>query len=153
MTSPFPDIPLPRGTVAPPFTLAASDGKQVELGPVLARLRALLVFYPGNDTPGCNRQLTMVRDEMERYRRAGVSPFGLNHAPAAAHADYAGRLGLPFPLLSDPGLLVARAYHAVRPDREEIDRTVYLIERDGTIIFSARGAPGADIVLEGLPEA
>lgn len=153
MTAPFPDIPRPVGSEAPGFRLEGSDGRVTELGQVLRESRALLLFYPGNDTPGCNRRLAAARDEIDRYRRAGVRLFGVNQAAPAAHADYASRLGLPFLLLSDPGLVVSRRYHAVRAGIEEIDRTVYLIDRDGAIIFSARGAPGADIVLEDLGEA
>lgn len=152
MTAPFSDIPLPPGSAAPAFRLAASDGTTVELRQALAASDVLLLFYPGNDTPGCDRQLRTAREEFERFASVGIRPFGVNPAAVEAHADYARRLGLPFPLLSDPGLQVARQYHAVRPDRAEIDRTVYLVGRDGVIRFSARGAPGADIVLEGLEE-
>lgn len=148
-----PDIPLGVGARAPDFTLSASDGRTVHLAEVLAADRALLVFYPGNDTPGCDRQLSVLREEFATYRRAGVRPFGVNPAAVAAHADYAARLELPFPLLSDPDLAVARAYQAVRPGIDRIDRTVYLIERDGTVGFGARGAPGAEITLEALGEA
>lgn len=148
-----PDHPLGVGARAPDLTLSASDGGTVRLAEVLATDRALLVFYPGNDTPGCDRQLSVLRDEFETYRRAGVRPFGVNPAAVAAHADYAARLELPFPLLSDPDLAVARAYQAVRPGTDRIDRTVYLIDRDGTVRFGARGAPGAEITLEALGEA
>jgi peroxiredoxin len=40
------------GEQAPDFTLEASDGKQYTLSEVLAGSRALLIFYPGNNTPG-----------------------------------------------------------------------------------------------------
>ena len=153
VTGPFPDVPLPVGSEAPAFRLEGSDGKVSDLGQVLERSRVLLLFYPGNDTPGCNRQLAAARDEIDRYERAGIRLFGVNPAIPAAHADYASRLGLPFTLLSDPGLAVSQRYHAVRLGIEEIDRTVYLIDRDGAIIFSARGAPGADIILEDLGES
>jgi peroxiredoxin Q/BCP len=87
---------------------------------------------------------------MPLFERHQVRPFGVNPAPAASHAEYAERLGLPFPLLSDPGLAVATAYGAVRPDGVTIARSVVLVERDGTIAYSQAGAPGADIVLEAL---
>ena len=58
--------------------------------------------------------------------------------------------GCNFPLLSDPGLVMARAYGALRPDGLTIARSVVLIEQDGTIVYSQAGAPGADIVLEAL---
>jgi peroxiredoxin len=40
------------GAVAPDFSLPASDGKTYRLSDVLTCSRALLIFYPGNNTPG-----------------------------------------------------------------------------------------------------
>lgn len=91
-----------------------------------------------------------MRDELPEYERRGVRPFGVNPAPATSHADYARRLGLPFPLLSDPGLAITRAYGALRPDGAAIARSVVLIERDGTVAYSQAGAPGAAVVLNAL---
>lgn len=73
----------------------------------------------------------------------------MNPASAASHAGYAKRLGLPFPLLSDPGLGISRAYGATRPDGTGISRSVVLVDREGTVGYSQAGAPGAEIVLEG----
>jgi thioredoxin-dependent peroxiredoxin len=91
-----------------------------------------------------------VRDDLPIYERERVRPFGVNPASAESHAGYAERLRLPFPLLSDPDLAVARAYGAVRPDGLTIARSVVLIGEDGTILYSQAGAPGAEIVLEAL---
>jgi peroxiredoxin Q/BCP len=91
-----------------------------------------------------------VRDDLPIYERERVRPFGVNPASAESHTGYAERLRLPFPLLSDPDLMVARAYGAVRPDGLTIARSVVLIEQDGTILYSQAGAPGAEIVLEAL---
>jgi peroxiredoxin len=43
---------LPPGSVAPDFTAAASDGRTYQLRQLLQESRVLLVFYPGNNTPG-----------------------------------------------------------------------------------------------------
>jgi peroxiredoxin len=91
-----------------------------------------------------------VRDDLPRYTRHHVRPYGVNPASAESHAGYAERLRLNFPLLSDPGLVVARAYGALRPDGQTIARSVVLVARDGTVAYSQAGAPGADIVLEAL---
>jgi peroxiredoxin Q/BCP len=40
------------GARAPDFTLEGSDGRRYTLSDVLRRSRVLLVFYPGNNTPG-----------------------------------------------------------------------------------------------------
>ena len=91
-----------------------------------------------------------MRDEIDRYQARGVRPFGVNPASVEEHASYAARLRLPFTLLSDPELLVSRAYGALRPDGREIARSVCLVDRDGTVRYSQAGAPGAEIVLESL---
>jgi peroxiredoxin len=43
---------LPAGITAPDFTASASDGRTYQLRRLLAEGRVLLVFYPGNNTPG-----------------------------------------------------------------------------------------------------
>jgi thioredoxin-dependent peroxiredoxin len=39
-------------TKAPDFTAAASDGETYRLADLLKRSHVVLVFYPGNNTPG-----------------------------------------------------------------------------------------------------
>jgi thioredoxin-dependent peroxiredoxin len=94
--------------------------------------------------------LSAVRDDLPLYARHSIRPFGVNPASAASHAGYVERLRLTFPLLSDPGLVMARAYGALRPGGVTIARSVVLIEQDGTIAYSQVGAPGVGIVLEAL---
>ena len=43
---------LQPGSIAPDFTAAASDGQTYQLERLLQKSRVLLVFYPGNNTPG-----------------------------------------------------------------------------------------------------
>jgi peroxiredoxin Q/BCP len=88
-----------------------------------------------------------VRDEIETFRTNGVQPLGVNPASVTAHASYARKLGLLFPLLSDSDRALATAYHALKPDGRGIQRTVYAIRSDGTIAFAARGAPLANDIV------
>jgi peroxiredoxin len=43
---------LQPGTAAPSFSAPASDGRTYTLPRLLDQARVLLVFYPGNNTPG-----------------------------------------------------------------------------------------------------
>ena len=43
---------LSPGEAAPDFTAAASDGRTYTLSELARASRVLLVFYPGNNTPG-----------------------------------------------------------------------------------------------------
>lgn len=93
-----------------------------------------------------------MRDEILTYTEHDIRPFGVNPAPARSHATYAAKLKLPFPLLSDPDLSIGRAYESLKPNGAGIARSVCLIDRDGTVLYTQAGAPGAAIVLESLPE-
>ena len=145
--------PLTPGTLAPDFSLAASNGSTVRLSAVLEQGGVVLAFYPGNHTQMCDRQLRVMKEELDLFRAAGVTPFGVNPASAQEHEEYAASLELPFLLLSDPGLVVARRWQAVSPLGDQVTRTVYLVDRTGTIRFAARGMPGAEITLEAFEEA
>ena len=91
-----------------------------------------------------------MRDEIQTYTDHQIRPFGVNPASVESHATYAGKLGLPFPLLSDPNLEISRAYGTLKPDGRGIARSVCLIDQDGRVLYSQAGAPGAAVVLEGL---
>ncbi len=90
---------------------------------------------------------------MANFERAGVQPFGVNPAGVDSHASYAKKLGFNFPLLSDPDRAMARAYHALREDGKGIQRSVYVVKRDGTIAFAERGAPPVDDIVAPLTRA
>jgi thioredoxin-dependent peroxiredoxin len=88
-----------------------------------------------------------VRDEIAKFKSAGLQPFGVNPADIPSHKKYVDSMHFNFPLLSDPDRAIARAYHALKDDNRGIQRTVYVIGRDGTVRFAQRGAPPvADIV-------
>jgi peroxiredoxin Q/BCP len=138
---------LKPGDAAPAFDARGSDGQRHTLASLLAAGPVVLIFYPGNNTPGCNRQLSTVRDALHRFEAAGVQPLGVNPATVEAHMRYAGKMEFGFPLLSDPDREIARAYGALKPDGRGIQRTVYAIARDGRIAFGVRGAPApADVI-------
>jgi peroxiredoxin len=93
-----------------------------------------------------------VRDEIQAYTNHDVRPFGVNPAPVQNHAEYAAKLKLPFPLLSDSGLQISRAYGSLKPLKMGVARSVCLIDRDGLVLYSQAGAPGAEIILESVGE-
>jgi peroxiredoxin Q/BCP len=91
-----------------------------------------------------------VRDEIQTYTDHNIRPFGVNPAPVEKHTAYAEKLGLPFPLLSDADRMISAAYGSVKPIIPGIARSVCLIDRDGTVLYTQAGAPGAAIILESL---
>ena len=94
-----------------------------------------------------------MRDEQSKFQSRGVRTLGVNPASVPDHEKYVAKFRFNFPLLSDPERAAAKAYRALKPDGKGIVRTVYLIGRDGRVLFGKRGAPGADEVLGALPGA
>jgi peroxiredoxin len=84
---------------------------------------------------------------MAKFKQASIQPFGVNPAGVDSHHSYVEKLGFNFPLLSDPERAIARAYAALKDDGKGIQRTVYVIDRDGTVRFAQRGAPPVDAIV------
>jgi len=88
-----------------------------------------------------------VRDEIKKFQSAKMQPFGVNPASVESHRGYVDKMQFNFPLLSDPERTIAGAYNALKEDGVRIQRTVYVIGRDGTVRFAQRGAPPVDDIV------
>jgi len=135
--------PLPTGSQAPDFTLPKQDGGSVSLSKLRGN-NVVLVFYPGDDTPVCRKQLCEFRDQWAQARQRNTQVFGVNPASAGSHFKFQEKYHLPFPLLVDAGQKVAALYHA---NGLFVKRTVYLIGPDGVVRYAQRGKPGPSEVL------
>ncbi|MGH3478760.1 MAG: redoxin domain-containing protein [Nocardioidaceae bacterium] len=111
------------GAELPDLTLPATSGGDIHL----RRLDELTVLYaypmtgrPGVDLPagwdsipgarGCTAEACGFRDHHAELRSVGVGTvFGLSSQDTDYQREMTARLGLPFPVLSDPSLQVARS--------------------------------------------
>jgi thioredoxin-dependent peroxiredoxin len=105
------DVRLAPGDQAPDFTLPDADGTQVSLSSLRGQ-HVIIYFYPAAMTPGCTKQACDFRDGRPALADAGYAVLGISPDPPAKLARFRDRDGLTFPLLSDPGLAVLRAYGA-----------------------------------------
>jgi len=135
--------PLPVGSPAPEFSLPDDSGHTVSLASLRGK-SVVLVFYPGDDTPGCTRQLCQFRDDWSEAVARGMEIFGVNPQGTASHVKFRRKFNFPFPLLVDAGQKVAALYHA---NGLIVKRTVYRIGPDGVIQFARRGMPSPKEVL------
>jgi peroxiredoxin Q/BCP len=100
------------GEVAPDFTLPSTEGA-IRLSDRLKHRAVLLVFYPGDDTPVCTRQLCDYRDHLGAFEKLQVDVLGVNPQSLASHQKFADKHGLSFPLLADTHKSVCRDYGAL----------------------------------------
>jgi len=94
----------------------------------------VLAFYPKDFTSGCTAEMQTFTEQYDSLFGPDVVVVGINADSLETHQRFAARLGLPFRLLTDPDLKVARKYGsydgAGRPRR-----TVYVIGPDGRVRY------------------
>jgi len=141
---------IPVGQPAPDFTTRDEYGDPVALSELLEAHQVVLIFYPGNNTPVCTRQLCAVRDDWAAFQQRNAIVLGVNPARSVRHAKFARRHGFPFPLLDDEGSRIASAYGAA--GLLWIKRSVYVIRRDGRVALAERGVVPHKRILAALNE-
>jgi thioredoxin-dependent peroxiredoxin len=129
---------LGPGDVAPDFTLPDADGREVSLASLRGQT-VIIYFYPAAMTPGCTAQACDFRDSLPDLSGAGYAVLGISPDPPAKLAKFRDRDGLTFPLLSDPGLGVLKAYGAYGEKTmygtttTGVIRSTFVVNADGTI--------------------
>jgi peroxiredoxin len=138
------------GTQVPRLELPTTDGFGVDLAEAA---QGLLVVYayprtgrPGEDLPegwdeipgarGCTPQSCSFRDHHAEMAALGAKVLGLSAQTTAYQAELAERLGLPYPLASDPLLTVADALGLPTFEVKDVGRLyrrLTFIARAGTI--------------------
>jgi peroxiredoxin len=135
------------GMTVPDLALAATTGGMVSLAKLAGR--AIVYAYPRTGTPGeispvddwdmipgargCTPQSCAFRDHFAEMKAAGVAQvFGLSTQTTAYQREMAERLHLPFPVLSDTDLVLAKALRL--PTMRVADMT--LLKRMALVIDS-----------------
>ena len=127
------------GDPAPDFSLPSTQG-EFRLKDRLERRAVLLVFYPGDDTPVCTKQLCDYRDNLAVFGDLGVDVIGVNPQPLASHEAFAKKFSLPFPLAADEDKGVCRAYGTLS-FLGYAQRALVLVGRDGKIKYKRSDFP------------
>ncbi|MFF2043166.1 peroxiredoxin [Kitasatospora sp. NPDC058170] len=92
----------------------------------------VLVFYPGDDTPVCTKQLCSYSSDLDRFRGLGATVWGISPQGLDSHEQFARKHRLNFPLLADPDRTVVRAYGIAVPGLG-LRRSVFVLDGDGTV--------------------
>lgn len=118
---------------APGFCLQSDSGAQYCLSEHAGQ-SVLLVFYPGDNTPVCTRQLCEYRDGIESFADLGVSVVGISADDLESHRNFRSRYDLPFVLLSDADLEVAKLYGC--KGAFGMKRAVFLVDEKGIVRYA-----------------
>jgi peroxiredoxin Q/BCP len=124
------------GETFPDFTLPNQDGALISKGD-LAGERAVIYFYPKDDTSGCTAQACGFQEklpEIHGVRLVGVSPDSVK-----SHRKFADKYGLTFTLLADTqqqlsqavGVWVEKSMYGKK--YMGIERTTFVLDENGVI--------------------
>ena len=129
---------LKIGDKAPAFTLPATGGEPISLEGLKGR-KAVLYFYPKDDTPGCTSEAIAFQGLKAEFASAGTEIIGVSADSVASHDKFARKHKLDFALASDEERTMLEAY-GVWVEKSMygrkymgIERTTVLIDRDGRI--------------------
>jgi thioredoxin-dependent peroxiredoxin len=142
---------------APDFTLKHGSGNDWRLADHRGRV-VVLLFYPGDETPVCTRQMCSVRERWDDYQATGAEVVGISTDSVDSHRKFAEHHDLPLRLLSDREGTVSGLYGArsIIPGRTA--RSVFVIDAQGKLRYRDVRAlgllkPKDDVIISAIREA
>jgi len=128
------------GSKAPDFSLPGTGDKNYSLMQFRG-VTVVLVFYPGDSTLVCTKQLCSYNNELAQFEKVGAQVLAISHQNMTSHDKFADKHKFGFPLLSDPDKKVLNDYGVVGfaglPRR-----SVFVIDPNGVVKYVHRALAG-----------
>ena len=131
---------LKVGERAPDFTLPGTNDQEYSLAQYRGR-PVVLVFYPGDDTPVCTKQLNSYNDDIDQFAELDAQVLGISAQDVASHEEFSDKYGFSFPLLADVDKKVAGLYGTLGPIGFP-RRSVFIVDGEGIIRYAHRAIAG-----------
>ncbi|MBI2658785.1 redoxin domain-containing protein [Candidatus Woesearchaeota archaeon] len=121
------------GQQAPDFTLADQDGKERKLSDFKGK-NVVLAFYPFDFSPVCTVEFGCFEDDWPKLNELNAQVLGISVDSKYSHKEFAQKLGLSFPLLSDFGKNVCSIYGTLRKEGFS-ERAYFIIDKQCIVRF------------------
>jgi peroxiredoxin len=132
---------LSVGEHAPEFTLPGTGGRSYSLADYRGK-PVVLVFYPGDDTPVCTKQLNAYNDGVDQFSQLGAQVLAISAQDVVSHDRFSAKQGgFEFPLLADTDKAVASQYGTLGPIGFP-RRSVFIVDGDGVVRYAHRAVAG-----------
>ncbi|HEY8523413.1 MAG TPA: peroxiredoxin [Acidimicrobiales bacterium] len=136
------------GDPAPDFKLPGTDGSASGEGHrdyTLSEWRGrpvVLVFYPGDGTPVCTRQLNTYTADIGEFESLDAQILAISPQSVESHDRFSAEQGgFGFPLLADVDKEVGRRYGIIGPVGF-YRRSIFVVDGAGVIRYVHRGVAG-----------
>jgi peroxiredoxin Q/BCP len=139
-------VPAHVGDAAPDFTLPGTDGTEAGHGDyTLSEFRGkpvVLVFYPGDNTPVCTRQLNAYTQDIDQFTSLDAQVLAISPQSVVSHDAFSDdQGGFAFPLLADTEKRVGKLYGILGPVGF-YRRSIFVVDAAGTIRHAHRAVAG-----------
>ena len=121
------------GQHAPDFALVDQDGEEIKLSDFRGR-NIILAFYPFDFSHVCTVEFGCFNDDLSKLNDLNVQVLGISVDSKYSHKEFANKLGLDFPLLSDFNREVCKLYGTLRKEGFS-DRAYFIIDSNGIVRF------------------
>ena len=102
----------------------------------------VLVFYPGDNTPVCTRQLNSYTEDIGSFAEAGAQVLAISPQSVESHDEFSCKQGgFAFPLLADTDKRVGDAYGILGP-LGFYRRSVFVVDAEGVVRYAHRAVAG-----------
>ena len=126
-------VMLKVGSAAPAFEVRLHSGEFFRLADLRGKKHLVLYFYPRDFTYGCTKEACAFRDQYDEIARLGAVLLGVSRDSKERHQEFARTHQLPFPLISDPDVTLARTYDVGSTIGLFVKRITYVIDSSGMI--------------------
>jgi thioredoxin-dependent peroxiredoxin len=124
------------GQKAPDFDVRTSDGRSLKLADFRDKKNVVLYFYPADFTLVCTKETCGFRDAYDELQGKDTEVVGVSVDSDASHKKFALEHNVPFPLVADENMALAKTYEAtsfLRNLLKKTSRITYVIDKKGDI--------------------
>ncbi len=132
---------------APEFNLKDQSGVEVSLKEMRKKGPVVLLFYQGNWSPFCNRQLKALQDSLGLIQAKGAQVVAITPEMTEGIDSTIKKTGAVFPLLHDEGMKIASAYQVAYNVEE---KTVNRYKTGGIDLLKTNGQKVAMLPIPAL---
>jgi thioredoxin-dependent peroxiredoxin len=128
------------GDAAPDFTLPGTGDRSYTLSEYRGQ-PVVLVFYPGDNTPVCTKQLNTYTADIGQFEEVGAQVLAVSPQSVDSHEGFSAKHNFKFPLLADTDKKVAGLYGTLGPLGYP-RRSVFVIDGQGVVRYAHRAIAG-----------
>ncbi|MDT4011897.1 thioredoxin-dependent thiol peroxidase [Staphylococcus simulans] len=129
---------MKKGDKFPEFALENQDGEVITNDTIKGR-KAILYFYPRDNTPGCTTEACDFRDNMAIFNDLDIAVYGISGDSKKKHQNFIAKHDLNFDLLVDEDYKLSEAtgvYQLKKSFGKEsmgIVRTTFVVDENGVV--------------------